>query len=369
MLSKIFCLTLLSASLNVTAAIAYGATTPGPAPAGVKVAPTGGLVTTEAGGTATFTVVLRSQPTANVTIALASSDISEGTVGPAALTFSTSNWNAPQTVTVTGVDDAPCDGDVAYAILTAAARSADLGYNNLDPDNVAVTNTDNDCAHATAPPPMPPTTLGGVRISIKNVYDVALNFGPLGKGTRNGTDTATGVLRHQVSEYVGIVDAEVDSTHTMSGMGNSCGPATYRDKQKLKVTGHPVDGFNSLVQSVTFSHAAANASPINASGEYLLLEFAPETMTSQQPGLRRPEAMLPDLVVSCHTLIDTLSGIAFLPLNDSRWTMDGGGYIINLPSSGVLDYTDDTVAAGSTLTIGPFKAKKSIWTIQVERLP
>ncbi len=373
MLSKIFCLTLLSASLNVTAAIAYGATTPGPAPAGVKVAPTGGLVTTEAGGTATFTVVLKSQPTADVTIALASSNVSEGTVGSATLTFTASNWSTPQGVTVTGVDDVPCDGNVAYAILTAAARSTDRGYNNLDPDNVAVTNTDNDCARSTTgtatPTPHSRPRTAVVRISIKNVYDVALNFGPLGHGTRNGTDTATGVLGRQGSDYAGTVDAKVDSTQTMSGMVGSCGPATYRDNQKLKVTGHPVSGFNSLVQSVTFSNAPAGASPINASGEYLLLEFAPETMTSQQPGLRRPEAMLPDLVVSCHTLIDTLSGIAFLPLNDSRWTMDGGGYIINLPSSGVLDYTDDTVAAGSTLTIGPFKAKKSIWTIQVERLP
>jgi hypothetical protein len=38
--------------------------------AGVTVTPTSGLTTTEAGGTATFTVVLNTQPTADVTIAL-----------------------------------------------------------------------------------------------------------------------------------------------------------------------------------------------------------------------------------------------------------------------------------------------------------
>ena len=37
-------------------------------------------MTTEAGGTATFTVVLNTQPTADVTIALSSSDTTEGTV-------------------------------------------------------------------------------------------------------------------------------------------------------------------------------------------------------------------------------------------------------------------------------------------------
>lgn len=57
-----------------------------------------------------------------------------------------------------------------------------------------------------------------------------------------------------------------------------------------------------------------------------------------------------------------------MPLNDTRWTMEGGGYTIRLPSSGVLDYTDKTVATGGQ-SLGPFNAEESIWTIQVERLP
>ena len=51
-------------------------------------------MTTEAGGTATFTVVLNTQPTANVTIGLSSSDTTEGTVSPASLTFTTANWSS-----------------------------------------------------------------------------------------------------------------------------------------------------------------------------------------------------------------------------------------------------------------------------------
>ena len=78
--------------------------------AGITVAPPGPLTTTEAGGTATFTVVLTTQPTADVAIALSSSDTTEGTVLPASLTFTTRNWQTPQTVTVTGADDALVDG-------------------------------------------------------------------------------------------------------------------------------------------------------------------------------------------------------------------------------------------------------------------
>ena len=120
--------------------------------AGITVSPTSGLTTTEAGGTATFTVVLNSQPTADVTIALSSSDLTEGTVGPASLTFTSANWNVAQTVTVTGVDDAVADGDVAYSILTAAAVSTDGNYSGFDAADVSVTNTDNDTAGITVSP-------------------------------------------------------------------------------------------------------------------------------------------------------------------------------------------------------------------------
>ena len=55
--------------------------------------------TTEAGGTATFTVVLNSQPTANVTVNYDTNDPSEGTVGSTSKVYPPTNWTAPQTVT------------------------------------------------------------------------------------------------------------------------------------------------------------------------------------------------------------------------------------------------------------------------------
>ena len=48
--------------------------------AGITVSADQRADTTEAGGTATFTVVLTRQPTADVTIGLSSSDTTEGTV-------------------------------------------------------------------------------------------------------------------------------------------------------------------------------------------------------------------------------------------------------------------------------------------------
>jgi hypothetical protein len=225
---------------------------------------------------------------------------------------------------------------------------------------------------APAPPPGPAPAPGGVRIWIENVYEAELNFGPLGKGWRKGTDSVQGVLNRQGVGYIGTVEAKVKSKQQMTGMlgVGSCGPEEYIDSQHLKVVGHVVSGFNDLVQSVT---PAATATP--GSNEFLLLEFSPESMSRSQfmprlPPTTAQDPFLEDLVINCHTLIDTPSGIAFIALNDSRWTMEDGGYIIALPQFGVLNYSDNTLAAGAgapALPAMPFKAKKSLWTIEVER--
>ncbi|MEG4361890.1 choice-of-anchor D domain-containing protein, partial [Microcoleus sp. C2C3] len=112
--------------------------------AGITIAPTTGLTTTEAGGKATFTVQLDSQPTADVTVGLTSDNTAEGTVSPTSVTFTSANWNVAQTVTATGVDDNLVDGDKTYNIVTAAATSTDPNYSGVDPADVVVTNTDDD---------------------------------------------------------------------------------------------------------------------------------------------------------------------------------------------------------------------------------
>ncbi len=110
----------------------------------ISVSPISGLVTTEDGGTATFTVVLNSDPTDEVTIDLVTSDASEGTVSPASLSFTPSDWDLPQTVTVTGVDDDANDGDVRYKVVTTPAASGDGDYSGVDAADISVLNTDND---------------------------------------------------------------------------------------------------------------------------------------------------------------------------------------------------------------------------------
>ena len=106
--------------------------------------PTPSSVTTEDGGSVAFTVALTEEPTANVSFDVSSSDAGEGVTDVSQLTFTPSNWNVPQAVTVTGVDDAVVDGDASYSIVLGAATSGDSNYSGLDPADVNLTNADND---------------------------------------------------------------------------------------------------------------------------------------------------------------------------------------------------------------------------------
>jgi hypothetical protein len=98
--------------------------------------------TTEGGATQNFSVVLPTAPTGNVTIPISSTNTGEGTIAVSSLVFTTLNWNTPQTVTITPINDNIADGNVVYTIDLGLATSADLRFNNKDPANVTVTNND-----------------------------------------------------------------------------------------------------------------------------------------------------------------------------------------------------------------------------------
>ena len=143
---------------------------------GITVKPTTGLVTSEAGGTATFAMRLNTKPQASVSVGLSSSDPSEGKVSPASVTFTRANWDTPHKVTVTGVDDFVDDGRKSYSIVTARATSTDPVYKGLNAANVSVANTDDDTAGITVTPTagLVTTEAGGT-----DTFKVRLNSRPI----------------------------------------------------------------------------------------------------------------------------------------------------------------------------------------------
>nr|MBX2864089.1 DUF4114 domain-containing protein [Leptolyngbyaceae cyanobacterium MAG.088] len=170
------------------------------------ISPTTGLITTEAGGTDSFTVVLDSQPSNDVFVNFISEDPTEGTVSPL-LTFSTINWDQPQTVLITGTDDADDDGDTAY-IINTSVTSTDNRYDALLLDTLSVTNLDDDepipdTGGPTPPPPVTTLSSQGERLVVGGMGDVPIEL------------SISQLSSDQVRE---IIIFETDSTGAVNGL-------------------------------------------------------------------------------------------------------------------------------------------------------
>lgn len=116
----------------------------------VVLSRTSGLATTEKGGVATFTVQLTSIPSGPVTIPITVDDPGEAWVGtggtPAAsvdLVIAPEAWNVPQTVYVTGQDDALIDGAQPFAV-TVGTPAGDPRYAQLWSQRITGSNGDDE---------------------------------------------------------------------------------------------------------------------------------------------------------------------------------------------------------------------------------
>ena len=106
---------------------------------GFVVTPTS-VTTTGGGDTATFTVRLLSEPSANVTLPISSSNLTVGTVDTSSLTFTNINWSVDQTVTVSSL----VSSSQTYSIILGTSSSADVDYDGLNPTDVTVVNGGSD---------------------------------------------------------------------------------------------------------------------------------------------------------------------------------------------------------------------------------
>jgi hypothetical protein len=164
--------------------------------------PSGTLITSESGSSTIFTVKLNQKPTANVTLTLTSDDLTEGQLiapgqtvpansiqliftpeAPTTGEFgnpvpgNVKRWDIEQTVTVKGVDDAIQDGSQDYVILTSTS-SADTTYNQIDPPDPVVTNTDNESPGVTVTPTFLVVQEGVTGNAGIGTFQVVLNLQP-----------------------------------------------------------------------------------------------------------------------------------------------------------------------------------------------
>ena len=136
---------------------------------GVTVTPT--TLTVAEGDSVKYTVVLATQPSADVTISLtfASGSDEDITVDKTSLTFTPENWNAVQEVTVSAAED----DDAADGAATIEHAASGGGYGGVTVSSVTVTEADNDTAGVTVTPATLTVPEGG-----SAAYTVALDTQP-----------------------------------------------------------------------------------------------------------------------------------------------------------------------------------------------
>ena len=191
------------------------------------------------GDTASYTVALATQPSADVTLAVANrgdaADDTDLTASPATLTFTPATWNAPQTVTLSAAHDA--DGVDGTAAFTHTASSADAGYDALAIAEVTAAEVDDD--------PL------GVEVSASSV-----------SVSEGGTASYTVALATQPSADVIVAvanrgDAADDTDLTASPATLTFTAATWNAPQTVTLSAaHDADGVDG---TATFTHTASSA--------------------------------------------------------------------------------------------------------------
>lgn len=218
--------------------------TPAPAVPGVTVEPTSNISTSEDATTATFSVRLDTEPTADVNINITIDDVTEGTINPAnliTLTFDDTNWNVNQSVTVTGVDDGDIDGPQTYTAVTSPVVTADTDYMGINPSDVTLTNTDNEVF---IPAGITVTPINGLTTSenaTSTTFSVSLDTMPAADVTigLSSMDTTEGTV-----SPTSLVFTNADfnaKTVTVTGVddGIQDGPITYMVVTAAAVSADP----------------------------------------------------------------------------------------------------------------------------------
>ena len=223
--------------------------------AGITADPTSGLRTTEAGGTAAFRVTLDSEPTGAVVLDVASSDTTEGTVMPSALTFAAADWNTEQTVTLTGQDDMPTamnpnpsSGTRPYTVTLTVNTGAtqDATYDALSAVTVNAQNADDEYGLTPGTVTGQATEAGGTA-----AFTVKLNTEPGANVmvTVASRDTSEGLASPSSLTFT-TTDWDTEQTVTVTGQNDDVDDGTVTWTVRLTASSSDTN-YNTLTEDVS----------------------------------------------------------------------------------------------------------------------
>ena len=276
---------------------------------GVSVTPT--LLSTDEGGTATYTVALSTMPAGSVTITPTSGDSGAVSVSPASLVFTTATWTTAQTVSVTGVEDADAiDETVTISHGVGGYGAVSVGA------VVTVSVTDGDTLGVSVTPTLLSTDEGGTA-----TYTVALSTMPAGSVTITPTSGDSGA--------VSVTPASLVFT-----------TATWTTAQTVSVTG--VKDADAIDETVTISHGVGGYGSLTAADAVTVTVTDTETREAEArtAAQERAAAVLNQVVVP-----DVVQQLTARTTEDitSRLNSVASGSLGVLPTTTLDDALADTL--------------------------
>ena len=251
------------ASITVTGTITDNDT------AGVTLSKTSLTVTEEDTTGDSYTVVLTSQPTADVVVTVAGHSGTDVTPTPTTLTFTPINWETVQPVTVTAGTDMDMVNETVS--LTHSAASTDANYNGITIPGVAVTVSDDDGSNTA------PVFTGGTtqsRTLAETVGDATAGTAAAIGGAVSATDGNNDTLQYSL----GGTDAGKFDFVTTSGQirTKTNERYDYEANQRYSVTVTVTDGTVSVPAAVTINIT-------NNTNETPLAPGAPTVTATSEP--------------------------------------------------------------------------------------
>ncbi len=286
---------------------------------GIVITMPGDEISTDESGTSdSFEVMLNSQPASDVVISISGLDDTEGELDVSQLTFTPSNWDQPQTVTVTGVDDLLVDGDIQYTLTLQVENTlSDATYHDQE-TSVVVTNTDDDTA----------------------AINITETDGQTQTTEDGGTDSFSVSLNSQPQNHVVIEISGLDTSEgTLSTRELIFSQQNWNIEQTVTITGVDDDQIDgnveyTLILTVDF---------VNSDVTYRNISNTLDVVNTDNDDIEENHAPEPENDFFEVDQNELLSGTSLI-LNDSD--PDGDQLVINEtplvdPENGVLTIFDD----------------------------
>ena len=328
---------------------------------GVTVSPTK-LEVTE-GASDRYTVVLASQPTGEVTVAVSVPAGTDVTVDEATLTFTSSTWEEAQTVTVRAAEDDDALADEAVT-LTHQVTGGDYGSNGVSAEPVAVTIVENDTPTLSVSDQRAGEASGemvfAVTLSQASSAEVVVDYATADGTAEAGTDytEATGTLTFAAQTTaaqeirVAIADDTVDEedetfTVTLSDATNA---ALAGGGTTLTVTGTIEDDDDPAVTAVTLSVEPASVAEEGGAREITV------TGTLDQAPRAQATAVTVSVAGDPVTVAADFVAVADFELTIAAGDMSGTGTFTLQPMDDDVHEADETVtvsgaAPGTDLSV------------------